>query len=52
LQTVLYLYSDRVLSFDSPTAEIAGALSDPAHGRGHAPGFPISSSPQRRDGTA
>ena len=39
LRTVLHLYGDRVLSFDSPTAEIAGALSDLARGRGHAPGF-------------
>jgi predicted nucleic acid-binding protein len=39
LQTVLHLYGDRVLSFDSATAEIAGVLSDLARGRGHAPGF-------------
>jgi predicted nucleic acid-binding protein len=39
LKTVLHLYSDRVLPFDGPTAEIAGALSDLARGRGHAPGF-------------
>jgi hypothetical protein len=39
LQTVLHLYGDRVLSFDSPTAEIAGALADLARGRGHSPGF-------------
>ena len=39
LRTVLHLYGDRVLAFDSPTAEIAGALSDLARGRGHAPGF-------------
>jgi toxin FitB len=39
LQTVLHLYGDRVLPFDGPTAEIAGALSDLARGRGHAPGF-------------
>jgi toxin FitB len=39
LQTVLHLYGDRVLPFDSPTAEIAGALSDLARSRGHAPGF-------------
>jgi toxin FitB len=39
LKTVLHLYGDRVLPFDSPTAEIAGALSDLARGRGHAPGF-------------
>lgn len=39
LRTVLHLYGDRVLPFDSPTAEIAGALSDLARSRGHAPGF-------------
>ena len=39
LKTVLHLYGDRVLPFDSATAEIAGALSDLARGRGHAPGF-------------
>lgn len=39
LKTVLHLYSDRLLPFDGPTAEIAGALSDLARGRGHAPGF-------------
>jgi predicted nucleic acid-binding protein len=39
LQTVLHLYAERVLAFDSPTAEIAGALSDLARGRGHSPGL-------------
>jgi predicted nucleic acid-binding protein len=39
LRTVLHLYGDRVLSFDSATAEIAGVLSDLARGRGHSPGF-------------
>jgi predicted nucleic acid-binding protein len=39
LQTVLHLYGNRVLAFDAATAEIAGALSDLARGRGHAPGF-------------
>ena len=39
LRTVLHLYGDRVLPFDSPTAEIAGALADSARGRGHSPGF-------------
>ncbi|HYA05609.1 MAG TPA: type II toxin-antitoxin system VapC family toxin [Xanthobacteraceae bacterium] len=39
LRAVLHLYGDRVLSFDSPTAEIAGALADLARGRGHSPGF-------------
>jgi len=39
LQTLLHLYADRVLPFDGATAEIAGALSDLARGRGHSPGF-------------
>ncbi len=39
LRTLLHLYGDRVLPFDSPTAEIAGALADLAHSRGHSPGF-------------
>jgi toxin FitB len=39
LQTVLHLYGDRVLPFDSSIALIAGALSDLARARGHAPGF-------------
>ncbi len=39
LRTVLHLYGDRVLPFDGPTAEIAGALSDLARGRGQSPGL-------------
>lgn len=39
LDTVLHLYSDRILSFDAATARIAGVLSDRARGLGHAPGF-------------
>ncbi len=39
LRTVLHLYGDRVLPFDSAAAEIAGALSDLARSRGHSPGF-------------
>ena len=39
LRTVLHLYGDRVLPFDSATAETAGALADLARGRGHSPGF-------------
>jgi predicted nucleic acid-binding protein len=39
LQTVLHLYGDRILPFDTPTAEIAGTLADLARGRGHSPGF-------------
>lgn len=39
LKTLLHLYGDRVLPFDSETAEIAGRLSDLARGRGAKPGF-------------
>jgi toxin FitB len=39
LRAVLHLYGDRVLPFDSATAEIAGALSDLARSRGHSPGL-------------
>lgn len=39
LETLLHLYSDRVLAFDVDTARIAGALSDKARGQGLAPGF-------------
>jgi len=39
LQALLHLYADRILPFDAATAEIAGALSDLARGRGRAPGF-------------
>jgi predicted nucleic acid-binding protein len=39
LQTLLHLYSDRILIFDVAVARVAGALSDRARGRGHAPGF-------------
>ena len=39
LDTVLHLYGDRILAFDTATARIAGALSDRARGIGHAPGF-------------
>jgi hypothetical protein len=36
---VLHLYGNRVLPFDSPTAEIAGALADLARSRGQSPGL-------------
>lgn len=39
LETVLHLYGDRVLAFDTSTARIAGAMSDRARGKGHAPGL-------------
>ncbi len=39
LEAVLHLYGDRILAFDTAAARIAGALSDRARGRGHAPGF-------------
>ncbi len=52
LRTVLHLYGDRVLPFDSATAEIAGELSDLARSRGHSPGFPdiaIAATARRHD---
>jgi toxin FitB len=39
LETVLHLYSDRILAFDAAVARIAGAISDRARGLGHAPGL-------------
>jgi predicted nucleic acid-binding protein len=39
LEAVLHLYGGRILAFDTPTARIAGALSDHARGQGQAPGF-------------
>lgn len=40
LETLLHLYSSRILPFDLPAARIAGALSDRARSRGQTPGFP------------
>jgi predicted nucleic acid-binding protein len=37
LETLLHLYGDRVLAFDTAVARIAGAMSDNA--RAYAPGF-------------
>ncbi|MGY8705567.1 type II toxin-antitoxin system VapC family toxin [Bradyrhizobium sp. 18BD] len=39
LDAVLHLYGDRILTFDTAAARLAGELSDRARGRGHAPGF-------------
>jgi predicted nucleic acid-binding protein len=39
LETILHLYSNRILPFDVATARIAGTLSDMARGQGHAPGL-------------
>ncbi len=39
LEAVLHLYGDRILPFDTATALIAGALSDPTRSQGQAPGF-------------
>jgi toxin FitB len=39
LDTVVHLYSSRILPFDLAAARIAGALSDGARGRGHTAGF-------------
>lgn len=39
LETLVHLYSARILPFDLPAARVAGALSDRARARGHKPGF-------------
>ncbi len=39
LETVLHLYTARILPFDLATARLAGNLSDRARSLGHAPGF-------------
>lgn len=39
LEAMLHLYERRVLPFDTPTARIAGVLSDRARGQGQAPGL-------------
>ena len=39
LDTVLHLYGDRVMPFDTPAARRAGRLMDRARATGHAPGF-------------
>ena len=39
LVLVLHLYGDRVLSFDTAAARLAGRLMDKAQGAGHSPGF-------------
>jgi predicted nucleic acid-binding protein len=39
LETLVHLYSPRILPFDLAAARIAGALSDTARGVGHTAGF-------------
>jgi toxin FitB len=39
LETLLHLYGERILAFDTQSARIAGALSDRARSKGQAPGF-------------
>jgi predicted nucleic acid-binding protein len=39
LETVLHVYGNRVLPFDTAAARIAGALADHARGQGQAPGL-------------
>jgi predicted nucleic acid-binding protein len=39
LETVVHLYDDRILGFDTPTARLAGDLSDLARSQGRAPGL-------------
>jgi predicted nucleic acid-binding protein len=40
LETLIYLYSARILPFDVRVARIAGALSDLARSKDQTPGFP------------
>lgn len=39
LETLLHLYGERILAFDTATARLAGTLSDRARGDGRAPGL-------------
>ncbi len=39
LELMLHLYGDRVLSFDTAAARLAGRLMDKARGAGYSPGF-------------
>jgi hypothetical protein len=39
LETVLHLYGDRILAFDTSMARIAGVMADHARGQGRAPGL-------------
>ena len=39
LETLLHLYTERILPLDVPTARVLGRLSDQARGAGHAPGL-------------
>jgi predicted nucleic acid-binding protein len=39
LETILHLYGDRIIAFDTRIASLAGALSDRSRGLGHAPGL-------------
>lgn len=39
LETLVHLYTPRILPFDLAAARAAGALSDEARGRGHTAGF-------------
>jgi len=52
LETVMHLYSQRILTFDAAVAGIAGTLSDRARGQGDSPGFAdivIAATAQRHD---
>ena len=52
LETILHLYSARILPIDIEIARLAGRLSDVARGRGHTPGFAdllIAATAQARD---
>ena len=41
LETLLHLYSARILPLDVPTARVLGGLSDHARDSGHAPGLAV-----------
>ena len=54
LETLLHLYSARILPLDVPAARALGRLSDHARGSGHAPGLAdlaIAATAQIRDFT-
>jgi toxin FitB len=48
LETVLHLYSDRILAFDVPTARIAGMMRIARAAKAKHRDWPISSLPLRR----
>lgn len=51
LETLLHLYTARILPLDLVAARLAGVLSDNARGQGHAQALPTSWSPPQPSGT-